>query len=113
MKRLLLSLGLVLAMVACTNAAILEWDMEDMNTVTGFKIYRGSATGVYDQTVISVNTSMCTGTAPTHCIYEYFVPNGKWYWVVTAVAGTVGESAYSNEVNKQYINNPKNGKVTK
>jgi len=79
--------------VGPTPATIkLGWDANaPTESVTGYKVYWGNATGVYNSTPTLVPAT----DTPTHTLYG-FAP-GTYYFVVTAVNAD-GESGYSNEV---------------
>lgn len=102
----------VLVMVSCATAVTFQWEMTDMNTVTGFNLYKGTASKVYGTPPINIPlaNSNCVAGTPTVCTYTMDIPNGAYYFAMTALAGT-DESSYSNEVFARLVGNPKNIKV--
>jgi hypothetical protein len=93
MRQIVLCLALLLTLTAatCVQAADvnLAWDHSITPTVTGYKIYYGSASGIY-------GTPITIGY-----VTAYTVPSlgpGKYYFAVTAFDAQGNESVYSNEV---------------
>jgi|WetSurSiteA1Bulk_404760.scaffolds.fasta_scaffold53714_3 hypothetical protein len=93
MRKFILCLAMLMTLTAatCVQAADvkLAWDHSITPTVTGYKVYMGSATGVY-------GTPITIGYVTT-----YTVPNvapGKYFFAVTAFDAQGNESGYSNEV---------------
>ncbi len=90
-KRLSLWCGLVaLSMVmlwGCTAGAVtLDWDLNTDDTVS-YNVYVGAASGSY--------TIVQTTTAPPHTLT---LPDGEWFFVVTALDAAGNESGFSNEI---------------
>ncbi len=68
-------------------------DDSTLNDLAGYNIYYGNSPGVYFKVIPVFNTG----------ISDYLVkylPNGSWYFTVSAFDGSGNESAKSNEVSK-------------
>lgn len=79
----------------CTseNTATLVWDAVVDPGLTGYRIYYGTASGIYAQSIDVENVT--TGTVAGLC------SKTTYYFVVTAFDASSGrESSYSNEVSK-------------
>jgi hypothetical protein len=105
MKRLLsvlMLLGVLVAPVLAGNIP-LAWDASTSSGVTGYKIYYGSATGVYPNVKVVGNVTTYTLTG---------LVDGSYFIVATAFDANGNESAYSNEVSTvlKTINPPGNMK---
>lgn len=91
MKRMLFCFILLFAVPLMAGDVTLIWDVVADPAVDGYKIYWGTASGVYGVTpaiVIGrlVNTYTVKG-----------LPSGTWFFAATATAGA-SESGFSNEV---------------
>ena len=94
MKRCLLPVILLLAFAASAMAQVtFQWDAYVPATdIDGFKLYQGTATGVYGASAVATITP---GTATTFTLPR---PSpGIYFWVLRAYKGTL-ESGNSNEV---------------
>ena len=76
--------------------ADLAWDPVVSTALTGYRAYYGIAPGVYLQ---AVGQGMSTGTATTFGV-SGLTSGTRYYFVVTAVDTSNGESGVSNEVFK-------------
>lgn len=86
-----LTIALSLAIWSCTAGAVpLTWDAATDNIgVTGYKIYKGTASGIYDSSEDVGNVTSYVVTVPS---------GGTWFFVVTAYDAAGNESGPSNEV---------------
>jgi len=86
---LVLSVMLVLLWGCTAGAVTLEWDANTDDTV-GYNVHYGNTSGGYTsfQYVSGIDTT-------THTIT---LPDGDWYFVLTAIDEANNESGYSNEV---------------
>lgn len=98
MKRLLIAfLALLIAaaafgqVVVKDNKLTLAWDPNAETDLSGYKVYKGTAAGVYGPAIATVPVM----TAPTYQVTG--LVNGIYYFVVTAY-NQYGESGHSNEV---------------
>ena len=89
-------LFIVLAVIACSPSLFaadvtLQWDPNSESDLAGYKIYFGTASGVYGTPItIGTQTSVTvTGLAP-----------GTYFFAVTAFTTAGLESGFSNEVSK-------------
>jgi len=87
--------------VAAPNLATvtLSWVPPTTNTdgtpvtgLSGFKVYYGTASGQYSQTLT------VSGAATTSVVIEGLVPGNTWYFAVKAYNNSGTESVYSQEV---------------
>jgi len=77
----------VVMLWSCTAGAVtLDWDLNTDDTI-GYNVYAGTGSGSY--------TIMEQATTPPYVIT---VPDGDWYFVVTAYDAAGNESGFSNEV---------------
>ena len=83
---------------ATTQSATLDWtppatrtDGSALTNLAGFKVYYGTAAGVYPNVVTLANAGLVTDVVTS-------LGTGTWYFVVTAYDGTGAESGYSNMV---------------
>jgi hypothetical protein len=98
MKKIIfaLLLMLVFSTVACYSASItLAWDYSaDDSTLGvggGYHLYQSKVAGVYSATPAATVVPGVKQVTVT-------VPNGTYFWVVTAFDNQGNESGYSNEV---------------
>lgn len=92
----------ILALVACSAAVLaanvtLAWDPNTESDLAGYKLYYGTASGVYG-TVISV------GNQTTYTVTG--LPAGTYYFAVTAYNTEGLESGFSNEVSATVSGTP-------
>ena len=102
MKKLLLVLVAFFFMVGMAQAAsnvTLQWVANSEPDLAGYKIYQSQTSGIY--------TSV-EGTVPvgTETITLEGIPDGTYFWVVTAYDTEGLESGYSNEVTKRLDTTP-------
>lgn len=94
-KILKIVLGLLLFCGAAIAADVtLAWDASESEGVTGYKVYIGASSGVYDRTEDA-------GNVLTYTVLD-LAYGKKFYFAVTAHDATQ-ESAYSNEVSKAFV----------
>ncbi len=72
---------------AITNVT-LEWNPNTESDLASYKIYQSNTSGVY-------NTGTNVGDVTT---YTLTLPDGNWYFALTALDTNGNESGYSNEV---------------
>ncbi len=95
-KKLLLAyvftLVISLALWSCTvaQAVPIMWDANTESDLAGYKVYRGTVSGTYSLVEDVGDTTN----------YNDIVPDGDYYWVVTAYDTSGNESLYSNEISK-------------
>ena len=98
MKRFYLALLLAflpfLPLSAQTGSVTLGWDADLVHQVSGYKVYYGTQTGVYTNSInVGLNTEATLGN----------LVNGQQYFcVVTAYNASGLESGYSNELTFSY-----------
>ena len=87
-------------MAVATGSATLSWTAPTQNTdgsplldLSGYKIYWGTASGSY-QNSVTVNNPGLTSYVVDN------LTNGTYYFVVTALSSSGGESSFSNEASK-------------
>jgi hypothetical protein len=97
--RLTLALGLLLACGASAKAAdiSIQWDANAETDLAGYKVYYGTASGVY-------GTAIVLGKVTTHTLTN--LPAGTYYIAVTAFNASGLESGYSNEVSTTLAGSP-------
>lgn len=74
-----------------TSSATLKWNAVTGATVSGYKVYVGTAPGLYTQTIN-------VGTVTSYTVSGLTI--GKTYYFVVTDYNSAGESAPSNEVSK-------------
>lgn len=94
MKLILIILGLfALSSGVMAESVILRWDAPTTNTdLAGFKVYQGTATGVYDLN-FDVGNTLCY-------VVGNLIAGNTYYFAATAYDTAANESDYSNEVSK-------------
>ena len=109
MKKLFLILVVLLFAASAFSADVkLVWDANSETDLAGYKVYRSDTEGgPYTKTGNNI-------VVPETEFTDRNVPNGTWYYAVTAFNTGGSESGYSNEVN-QTINEapgiPQNVKI--
>lgn len=79
------------------GSVTLAWDApEGVSSVSGYRLYYGNASGMYDQTL---GAGISTGNVTTYTV-EGLNQATRIYFTVTAVDAQGNESGYSNEVFK-------------
>lgn len=78
-----------------TGTATLTWDPATDPSVTGWRVYWGTAPRTYAQ---PLGSGVLVTGSPTYIVTA--LPAGTHYFAVTAVAADGRESAYSNEASK-------------
>ena len=115
MKKVFLAVMFLIALSGMASAATLTWNAPTTNTdgsaltnLAGFKIHYGTATATYNQPTITITLAQaaCTVATPPVCTYNALVPDGTWFFVVTAYNTANTESPYSNEVSKVVLTIP-------
>jgi len=101
MKKVLLFLVAILFFAVSAFAAsdvTFEWDANSEADLAGYRLYISSASGNYDFGIGSSNlVATISPDAETYTLLG--VPDGTWYWVLTAYDTHDNESGPSNEVN--------------
>ena len=70
--------------------------MASTSTVTGYRVYYGTASGAYIQ---SLGNGMNAGMSTSFTVSN-LTPGKLYYFAVTAIDASGNESIYSNEVSK-------------
>ncbi len=109
MKRFLVSFGILLLLLLSVNfgytgQATLSWtapttneDGTPLTDLAGFKLYYSKTAGTY---------TAFMNLKPDTTAYTISLPDGTWYFAVTAYNESKTESSYSNEVSKTIKNKP-------
>ena len=95
MKRILLFVLAVLFLATSAFAAsnvTFEWDANNEADLAGYRLYQSTQSGTY------VGNPVATIAKGTEMVTLTDVPDGTWYWVLTAYDTNDNESEYSNEV---------------
>jgi hypothetical protein len=92
MPKLLFLLLLMLQVVVKDNKVTLVWDANSETDLSGYKVYVGHSSRVYDPAITTVGVT----PSPTYTVTN--LANGTYYFAVTAFNNTGLESGYSNEV---------------
>ena len=83
------------------NTVTLAWDANTEPDLAGYKVYWGRSSGHYDNTPVPTVAPSANPTFITPAL-----PNGTWYFAVTAYNTAGLESGYSNEVSKTIATAP-------
>ena len=83
------------------NTVTLAWDANTEPDLAGYKVYWGRSSGHYDNTPVPTVAPSANPTFTTPAL-----PNGTWYFAVTAYNTAGMESGYSNEVSKTIATAP-------
>lgn len=83
------------------NTVTLAWDANTEPDLAGYKVYWGRSSGRYDNTPVPTVAPSANPTFTTPAL-----PNGTWYFAVTAYNTAGMESGYSNEVSKSIATAP-------
>ena len=83
------------------NTVTLAWDANTEPDLAGYKVYWGRSSGRYDNTPVPTVAPSANPTFTTPAL-----PNGTWYFAVTAYSTAGMESGYSNEVSKSIATAP-------
>ena len=76
-----------------------EWDYPNITSdLAGFYLYRSSTSGELFGQNAKLVVQVTNWPQTTRTCIEKNVPNGIWYWRITAKDTEVNESDYSNEV---------------
>ena len=92
MKKAILILAILLLPVLCfagTNVSF-RWDANSEPDLAGYKLYRGMSSGGPYYHVKDISPSLTE-------ITDMDVPDGEWFWVLTAYDTEGLESGYSDE----------------
>jgi len=101
MKKLLFALFLVSVLAFSVSTAFaasnvtLEWDLNTELDMAGYRVYQSSNPGIVPAPALKVGTDI---PHPTNTYVVTDVPDGTWYWVITAYDTEGNESGPSNEV---------------
>ena len=96
MKRILIAIVLVLAMVTVGWAlSTFSWDANTETDLAGYHLYRSDTSGVY-----TLGSGWIADIPAGTETFDYEVPEGTWYFVMTAYDTTGNESGSSNEVSQ-------------
>lgn len=91
----------MLLAVTCQAADVtLAWDASTSEGVTGYRVYVGASSGIYDRTED-------VGNALTFTVRD--LAYGKRYFFAATAYDPTSESAYSNEVTKALVSCDLNG----
>jgi fibronectin type 3 domain-containing protein len=91
----IIALALLLVSVATAASNVtFEWDANSENDLAGYRLYQSNRSGVYNQSPISVIP------AGTETVVVQDIPDGTYFWVLTAFDNGGNESNRSNEVTK-------------
>ena len=92
MKRLItLIIFLLLSTAAWAGSDVtLSWDANTEADLAGYRLHYGNAPGIYDNQVD-------VGLVTIHTVAD--LPDGTYYFALTAYDTSANESEYSNEVN--------------
>ena len=69
------------------------WDVHADPDVEGYRLYQSNESVIYDLNCPAITIPVGTETATL-----YNVPDGTWFWVITAYDQNDNESEFSNEV---------------
>ena len=69
----------------------LEWDANSESDLAGYRLHQGTTSGVYDSVVSDI-------PAGTETVTLTGIPDGTYFWVLTAYDTDDNESGYSNGV---------------
>jgi len=83
------------------NTVTLAWDANTEPDLAGYKVCWGRSSGHYDNTPVPTVAPSANPTFTTPAL-----PNGTWYFAVTAYNTAGLESGYSNEVSKTIATAP-------
>ncbi len=83
------------------NTVTLAWDANTELDLAGYKVYWGRSSGHYDNAPVPTVAFSANPTFTTPAL-----PNGTWYFAVTAYNTAGMESGYSNEVSKAIATAP-------
>ena len=103
MKKLLLTLAMVLLLPVLIWAAsdvTFQWDANTEGDMAGYRLYQSTVSGQY---TFGAGNEAINIPVPTTNATLFNVPDGTYYWVVTAYdtdTPTANESGPSNEVTK-------------
>ena len=75
---------------AASNVSF-QWDPNTESDLAGYKLYQGTSSGLYDSVVADI-------PAGTETVTLFDVPDGTYFWALTAYDLDDNESGYSNEV---------------
>jgi hypothetical protein len=83
------------------NTVTLAWDANTEPDLAGYKVYWGRSSRHYDNSPVPTVAPSANPTFTTPAL-----PNGTWYFAVTAYNTSGLESDYSNEVSKTIATAP-------
>lgn len=95
-KKLIFIIILLLPISTAFGADVtFEWDPNTETDLAGYRLYQSDTSGVY---TYGDGNQVETIPAGTETVTLYGVPDGTWYWVLTAYDTSGNESGPSNEV---------------
>ncbi len=104
LKRILIALILVFTMVTAGWAiSTFTWDANTEPDLAGYHLYRSDTSGVYTLELIDgrwVGSGWIADIPAGTETFDYTVPEGTWYFVMTAYDTSDNESGPSNEVSQ-------------
>lgn len=94
---------LVLAVLMClfattalaANAVTFTWDANSEQDLSGYRLYQTTISGEY---VMGADNAVAIIPAGTETVTIEGLPDGQFWWVVTAYDNDMNESGLSNEV---------------
>ncbi len=100
---------LIPSIVLAESRIIFAWDASTDPYIAGYKLYQSAESGVY----LNNPTEVISAGIVTVTLNN--VPDGTWFWVLTAYDDSNNESGFSNEVTLEIDtiapDSPKNFKV--
>ena len=93
----LMSLLLVGSVMTSTDMT-LEWDANTESDLAGYRLYQSDTSGVY---IFGVGNEVATIPAGTEVVTLPGLPDGTYYWVLTAFDTGGQESGPSNEITEE------------
>ncbi|MCK4498971.1 hypothetical protein KAU11_00565 [Candidatus Babeliales bacterium] len=98
MKQLLMIMGMLLFLMGncwADSTVTLGWDANSENDLAGYRLYQTATKGEY---LFGESHSVATIPAGTEICILSSVPDGEWWYVLTAFDNHDNESSRSNEV---------------
>jgi len=100
MKKILVALAMVMLLAGNVWAARdvqFGWNANTETDLAGYRLYQSNVVGSYTKGMTSPNFKAAI-LAPSVEYTLLAVPDGTWYWVLTAYDTAGNESGFSNEV---------------
>ncbi|KQC03136.1 MAG: hypothetical protein APR55_07060 [Methanolinea sp. SDB] len=92
---ILIILLILPAIVFAGESAIFTWNPNTETDLAGYRLYQSAVSGQY---TFGAASAVADITAGTETVSLENVPDGTWYWVLTAYDASGHESGPSNEV---------------